>query len=266
MSKQVDFTQTGGIPRNQDLFAFMQTGYTEAIKALAAMTAQYGLTLPVIVSGMVPDGSGGTTDGWVWYNGDLVHFPAISVGIIPTCGGGTVLTWIIAANNSNLTFGDTTVKPVLQDKAVTLSCSSAGLTSTTIPYSTVMLNFNYGLREQSWTHIVVSAGATTGDIYYKKNWLTNTLQIRGSLVIGTGVSAPPVYNFITTLPAAYKPANTTPFKAFFRYHSSTLEESTSLDYIRDINCELDSTGGISVGSIRGATNYTVYFNQLIPLD
>ena len=124
-------------------------------------------------------------------------------------------------------------------------------------------------QEQNWTHMPVAAiGAITGDVYYRKNYFSNTLHIMGSISItASATPTPPEYIAFALLPAGYRPLSAdVPFKAFFRYHLSTLEDASSLDYIRDMNMELTTTGNLSIGLIKPAANCIVSFNTILPLD
>jgi microcystin-dependent protein len=68
MYKNIDFSQPGGFPLTQDVLAFMQSSYRDA---LAGIAQQFGeLT---IISGVVVTGST-VSDGWIVYEGELVRF------------------------------------------------------------------------------------------------------------------------------------------------------------------------------------------------
>lgn len=63
-------TQPDGFPLESDAtLGFMQSNYESGIRALCALAGSNA----IIVSGMVEAG-GNISDGWIWYDGDLVFF------------------------------------------------------------------------------------------------------------------------------------------------------------------------------------------------
>jgi len=274
--KKLDLTHAGGFPLTQDNLDYLQQAYTECTNAFAQM----GGTGPAIISGMVITTSvSGTavTDGWLFYNGEMIKFNAASVGI-PT-GSDVVMVDIIPASTS-LTYNDGSVYPAILDKAATLSLAPTATTATQFPLSTLQ-PFGVGLgesnREAGWQQIVVStsaaSGGVTGTIYYKKNFLTNTLQVRGNLHANnaqnfTATSPTTPFYIMATLPAEYIPTNSaffsgvSPFATFFK-------DDVGVSWIRQINCLINTGGQVLFGWLKPEitiTDYFIDFNQIIPLD
>jgi len=273
---QIDLSQLGGFPLDEDALDFMQQAYLSAIRG---MFIDAGAS-PVIISGMVPDYTSGLqlTPGAFYYNGEFYTFPGGSVG-----GAGlppTTYCLNIAVSSTPALFesGVTHNVFITAEGALTLSAPDA----TNIAYSTFKTwQEMFGRRARNigipFDVITVASGLLAGSIYYKKNVLTNTLHIRGNLSvnvqnISTPHDPPYYYNGVglgfPALAAAFRPANDVPFKCLVRYHTLQVFEATSKDYILDINAELNAAGEFGFGIIRPATatTYDITFNQIIPLD
>ncbi len=272
--KEIDFSNTGGFPLTQDTLEYMQEGYREVLLALAT----YGIdattistNIPVVLTGMSIVGNIYKA-GWLYYNGAVICFPNdINITGLPALGGGGVYGWVVTETDTPLTFNDASTPNVMKLQQATIAAGTT-LGSTFIPLSTTLhYPQEYFLlrgKEATETHLSVSAGGISGDVYYRKNIMNNTLHIRGNLAITTSVSATPTYYNLGTLAAAYRPASQAiPFKALFRYHLSTLKEQSGVDYIRDLNMELDTAGLLNVGALQPASgSYGVSFNCILPLD
>jgi hypothetical protein len=127
----------------------------------------------------------------------------------------------------------------------------------------------------AWNSLSLSGtGYATGTLYYRKNFFSNTLQIRGSISPTTSVaSTPPLYYFIAQLPTAFIPANTVAFPCFIRYHNLILEENGYQGVpLRQITGEIVGLGAnqgvISFGLVKTTTGslYTASFSTNIPMD
>jgi len=273
--KKLDLTHAGGFPLTQDNLDYLQQAYIECTNAFAQM----GGTGPAIISGMVITTSiSGTavTDGWLFYNGEMIKFNAASVGI-PT-GSDVVMVDIIPASTS-LTYNDGSVYPAILDKAATLSLAPTATTATQFPLSTLQpfgVGFGESNREAGWQQIAVStpaaSGGVTGTIYYKKNFLANTLQVRGNLTCNNAqnFAASPTSLFYTaaTLPTEYIPANNTSFLSVNAF-ATAFKDDLGIAWVRQINGYINTTGQIYFGWIRPDISvgaYIISFNQIIPLD
>jgi hypothetical protein len=89
-NKRVDFGNLGGFPLTQDVLAYMQSSYRDAISGLARVCGSN-----VIVSSMEDNGTV-ISDGWIVVDGELMPF----------IGGPKQSTFIIIDDNSGETFED----------------------------------------------------------------------------------------------------------------------------------------------------------------
>jgi len=276
--KKIDFTHTGGFPLTQDELDYLQSSYTECVNAIAGMSNS-GST-PIIISGMkfTTTGTGeiSVSDGWFFYNGELVRF----YGSVQTTGiGGTVPVVKILPVSSSLTYNDGSIYPAIKDKTAVL-VSGLPITDTThFPYST-MIPFQTGFgvagREMDWTTIAISTdaavGGVTGSVSYKLNLLTNTLHIRGGLTANNAqnFAALPysAYYTMCNIPAGYRPANTAYLNAYFSI-GLYMKDDMGVAWIREIGCTLNPAGNLVMNWVRpevAVTSYSVVFNTIIPLD
>ena len=276
--KTIDFTHAGGFPLTQEGLDYLQTAYTECLNVFASMGASG--SAPIIISGMemtVPGaGEVAVTDGWFFYNGELVKFTGSTqfVGI-----GGTVALVVIAASASSLTYNDGSVYPAIKDKGATLTCALPVTDATHFPYSAMQqfqVAFGANGREVVWNTLAVSTdptvGGVTGTVYYKKNLLTNTLQIRGVLTASNAqnFAASPYasYYSMCTLPAGYVPGNNTYFGTQY-FLATQIKDDMGVAWIKEVNAGINSSGVISLNWIKpesGVSVYGVLFNVIVPLD
>ncbi len=276
--KTIDFTHPGGFPLTQDGLDYLQGAYTECLKAFAAMGVD-GST-PIIVSGMefsVPGvGEVAVSDGWFFFNNELIKFIGGTqfVGI-----GGTVAVVEISAATINLTYNDGSVYPAIKEKTATIISSVPISDATHFVYTAMQpLQVAFGKKgkEQVWQSLPVSTSSTDGGVigtlYYKKNFLTNTLQVRGILTANNALNfaASPYGMFYTagTMPAGYIPANNTFFTAHF-YLSAMVKDDLGVAWIKEIQCTLTSTGDFNINWIKpdsGTSSYGILLNFILPLD
>ncbi|WP_212006507.1 hypothetical protein [Chitinophaga sp. HK235] len=96
-NKRVDFGNLGGFPLTQDVLAYMQSSYRDALTGLARVCGN-----KVIVSGMSENGTI-VADGWILHDGEL----------LPFVGGPKQNTYIIIDDNKPVTFEDGVSRTVL---------------------------------------------------------------------------------------------------------------------------------------------------------
>lgn len=276
--KNIDFTKPGGFPLTQDQLGYLQTSYTECIKAMAA-TGSDGSAAPVNITGMISSSSGGTTTvspGWFLYNNELVYFAGGSYGTVPV---GDVPLVSISAISSSLTFNDGSTPAVIFDKTASLVLAPSATDATHFPYSS-LLPFGYGFgknnREQTWNSMIVNTvpalGGVTGTVYYKKDFTANTLQIRGALTANNAqnfaASPGALYSIMGTLPVGYIPNNNVFFVASY-FLSNLIKDDLGVAWVKQINCAINNTGQFFVNWLRpdvAIAGYGVNFNTIIPLD
>lgn len=273
--KSIDFTHPGGFPLTQDQLDYLQQAYTECLNALSLM----GGPGPTIISGMEVVLSGGTTtvtDGWFFYNGQMVQFISATYTAIPA--GDDVLVNINPSVTS-LTYNDGSIYGAILGASATLLLGPTITTATQFPFSILtpfQLIFGKNGRESTWGSLAVSTavsdGGVTGTIFYKKDLLANTLQIRGVLTAGNALNfaASPATLFYSmgNLPVGYYPANNTYFTAQY-FLSGLIEDDLGVDWIKQVNCSINTGGELYINWIKPSSSissYGVAFNTIIPLD
>lgn len=273
----IDFTQPGGFPLTQDEMDHLQQAYTECINALSAMGGDS--TTPVIISGMektIPSaGSVNVTDGWFFYNGEMIRFTGSTV--TPTGTDQPVI--LITTSSTSLTYYDGSTHPAVYNKTATLISGTSLVTTTRFPYAN-MLPFQVGFgllgRESTWNTLGVSTspanGSVTGTIYYKKNNITNTLHIRASLTANQAqnFAASPfaLFTNVGTLPSAYIPTTTAYFTAYY-YAANLFADDLGVSWVKQITSSVNTGGQIMFNFLKpdsAIVAYTVMFNTIIPLD
>jgi len=275
MLTKIDYTTTGGFPLTQDVLGTMQDAYTSAIDALCA-TRGPG---PYILSGCVVSNSLSSislTDGYICYNGTPYRVQGGSIGniFLFPFQAGLALT----VSNTPLTYNNASVNATaLQEQYFAFTTIPNGtLSSAQIPLTSLQ---PYSVEATYTT--VATGGHVSGNVYYRKNYMTNTLHLYGTLTVlasglaatqvytGSNVPTGPIYYDIAPLAAPYLPARDTPFTLYVRYHDSLFLDDLGQDFITQLNGEVKASGDISVGLIKPATSitsYNVYFNTVIPLD
>lgn len=274
--RSIDFTHAGGFPLTQNELDYLQSAYTECISALASLGGNP--SIPAIISGMVKTTSGSAvtvTDGWFYYNGAMVKFTGGTV----TPSGSDVLLVMITNNTTSLTYNDGSIYPAISNITATLSSGPSSTTADHFPYS-IMQPYQYffglGGRESSWNSMSVftsaANGGVTGTIYYKKNWLTNTLTLQGALTANNAqnFAASPAALFSTmgTLPAGYTPTTSAYFTTYF-YASSLFKDDAGVAWVKQLTSTVNTTGQILINFLRPESvipAYSVVFNTIIPLD
>lgn len=180
---------------------------------------------------------------------------------------------MISETKSPATFEDASVKNVLGCTkvanlvvAATVSPPSGGI----LQDDFVLWHKSFGENARgNWQNTSGTSSLFDHNISYKKNELTNTLHLKGTVTVKDTVDLGNYYYAIATLPLVYRPNTHAAFTAYFRYHNSALRDSTTTDFITTLNGELRDNGNISIGMRRpdsSVTSYTVTFNTIIPLD
>jgi len=273
--KKIDFTRTGGMPVTQNVLDYMQSAYNEQISAIVKTLFLPGTSVqtasplvPVVLWGMY-EVFPGIEAGAFYYNNEIVLWNSQN---IPALGPNKELAIQIQQSSTALTlpFNDGSMPPVKIDKAGVFVLQDIGTPATTtqFPYSAfTSLGYAFGLncRESAFTTMSLGTVGASGALSYKKNFLTNCLHITGSMNVSSA-SIPPVYSQCGVLPSQYCPNSPVPFTAYFRYHQSTLKETTDIDYLRTVNGEVGPDGSFTLGLISASATYTIYWNTIIQLD
>ena len=275
--KAIDFTHAGGFPLTQNELDYLQQAYTECLTALTIMGGDG--TTPVLISGMAQSGPApGTTaatDGWFFYNGELIRFTGSSATPV---GTDVVLVQITPAA-TNLTYNDGSSYPAVLNKTAALTGGPLMTDATHFPLSSLQpfqLAFGANARESSWSSIVVNtpglSGGVTGTVYYKKNILTNTLQIRASLNVNNAQNLPasPASSntLLGTLPTGYIPNSIAYFTTYY-FAANLFKDDLGVSWVKHLTSAVNPAGQIYINFIKPEASvpaYTVMFNTIIPLD
>lgn len=260
-----DFSQLGGTPIDGGVLTWNHA-------TLAAHLSAYyrgGGTTPLIISGMT---SGGLvlSAGYCVIDGELLEFRESA---IPSLGPGMTLYVRIFEERQPAVMQDGSTKNVWEVTRYTTLSTVSGT-----PFDEFKTWHEVVLGPRSRTPWALFYSSVSGDIlgtvYYRKDVLANTVQLRGSLtVLGTlfssGETTSPLYRPIgAALPAGYRPEVVTPFTAFRRYHGGNVLDAGGVININQINAEIRTDGTIAFGFLKpdaGVSSYTVSFNQIIPL-
>ena len=281
--KSIDFTKPGGFPLTQDQLGYLQTAYTESVYALTNM----GGNGPFVVSGCVITKSlvTGTTynyamtDGWIFYQGNMVK---VNAGGLLSINESVDATYMQVNTSANpLTYNDGSTPSVVLDSYITLVAQPIGtaddtthfLLSELAPFGT---GFGMNNRESTWNSLVVNTlaadGGVTGTIYYKKNFVTNTLHIRSYLSSANAQNFPAspaaIYSLMGTLPTGYLPNNNAYFTGYY-FAANLIKDDLGIAWIKHLTCAVNTGGQVSVNWLRpdsAISGYAVIFNAVIPLD
>ncbi len=275
--KKIDFSHPGGLPLTQDRLDFLQQSYLETIDVLSQVGVN-GIE-PIGVNGMevtIPTaGTTNVTPGWFYYNGEMIYF----LGGTVTYSGGDVPLVAISDSSTDLTYNDGSVFTALHEKVGSLTTGPSTTDPTHFPLSSLQsfyTGFGINGRETSWNTLGVSTpasqGNVTGIIYYKKNLITNTLQISGNLTVNMAqnlASSPgAIFYLMGTLPSGYLPANQVYFTSYY-YSANLFKDDLGVAWIKQFTSVLNPSGQIVVNFIKpdiSISAYSVCFNTILPLD
>jgi hypothetical protein len=277
--KQYDFTFPGGMLRDQEWLAWWQSSWRELAEGLAMGSGH--LTGPYSVGGALPSfpaaDEAQLTQGWIFYEGELIAVRA-NLGLAGIAVGNEAYV-LINDDNVDIPYNDSTTHTAKLDKYVTLESYLIGSPEGPTQFKLTSLK-PYG-RQKDWTEIPVAAvfgggGGVDGSIWYKKDFLTNTLLLRGELVAGPAISfvALPIleFNEITTLPPGYIPATIARFfaEAWFESPGSgtlhTPSDTATSQFLQMIRVRVMTDGKIMMSCPEAAVDYNIDFNVRISLD
>ena len=272
--KRIDFTQPGGFPFTQDVMAYLQEGFDEAI--LAALGYRNpGVNVAVRLSGMQSTTVLGITTvsaGWFLYNNALIKFMGGSYGAL-TIGHAIYVTISTAA--TPLTFYDGSTPSVIQEDQGGLLDQLATVPDGATQFQLAHMQ-EFCLEPGYTTSTVTGFGGSLNidySISYRKDYLTNTLHLKGRVTKNSSIGyevdyAAPTPEILLTVPAMYAPANTAKIPhqlSEWRF----LDSSLATHYLNELRFWIDSGGNINVIlllQIPASASYTFDFNCVIPLD
>lgn len=278
--KTIDFTKPGGFPLTQDQLNYLQSAYIEATNALAAMGG--GGSLPVVLSGTAVSnpatGDYSVTDGWFFYNGEMIRCEASSVS---GATGGSDVYMSITETSTPLIYFDGSTPNVINEKTASLAVLPIGTVAdaTRFPLTDLTVfgkGFGAANRDAAWKTLSVSTsvpdGGVTGTVHYKKDHTSNTLHIRGVLTAANAqnfaASPGSLFYLMGSLPAAYAPVNTGYFMAQY-FGAGLIKDDAGVGWIKQINCAVNTTGGIYMNWIRpdiSIVSYALNFSASIVLE
>jgi hypothetical protein len=218
------------------------------------------------------------TNGWIFYNNELIRFVTSSVA---GASGGFEPYVVITPSASALVYHDGSTPPVVQDKDAGLQVLPTGTAADATRFPLTSLRpFGVGLgelnREMVWNSLVVSTpvaeGGVTGTLYYRKNHLTNTLHLRGVLSAANAQNFAgmpgSLFYLMGTLPSGYRPNNNAYFTGQYLFSGSILD-STNSHWIKSINGVFNSAGEILGNWLKPTStisSYSICLNLSLPLD
>jgi hypothetical protein len=276
--KSIDLSKPGGMPLTQDVLDYLQTAYREAIGGLAAI----GGPGPLIVSGMVVTKTlvTGTTynytitDGWVLYNGEMLRVLAGGISGVDESAYDVYVE--LTRSSSPLTYNDGSTPNVINDVTCGLVTQAIGTVNDASHFLLKGLK-PFG-RESARTQIIVSTpaadGGVGGYIWYRKNFLNNTLQIEG--LLGTSnaqnfIASPTInYYLLTTLPDGYRPSGVIFYTGYVTgFGGNRVKDDLGIGWINEIEFQITNNGGVYAAFVKPditIPNYGFHFNCIVPLD
>jgi len=272
----LDLTKTGGFPFTQDMLDWIQQNSLAVMNMLGAKMLPDSLAntanTPVALTGINPGTGTIYKAGWLWYNNEILRFPTdIDVSTLPTLTGGLVYGFSIVEVDTPVAYFDGTSHNTKISRTLTIASGANTLTASFIPLTTTIYYFDNGLRETAW-HTATLSGVPSGvggTINYRKNFLTNTLQLEIAVTITSSVIPTGYIGSIGTLPSGYRPVATLWFAGVINNMSADkYDNQTPSAPIVAIPISIDNTGVISIrtfGSPAGGT-YTFSLCVNMPLD
>ncbi|MBL7693058.1 MAG: hypothetical protein JNM41_15800 [Flavipsychrobacter sp.] len=237
---------------------------------------------PVVVSGMVVSnpstGDYSITNGWFFYNGEMIRCESSSVS---GATGGSDVYVSITETSAPLIYFDGSTPNVINEKTASLAVLPTGTVADATRFPLTDLNpygkvFGAANRDAAWKTLSVSTsvvdGGVSGTVYYKKDHTTNTLHIRGVLTASNAqnfaASPGSLYYLMGSLPAAYAPVNTGYFVAQY-FGAGLIKDDAGVGWVKQINCGLTNGGNLFANWIKpdlSVSAYGIVFNDILPLD
>jgi hypothetical protein len=289
--KKHDFTQTGGFPLDQDQLKHLQDGAIEWLFGLTRMGGASKVLLwgcavsRVNTSGSVWDYTIGA--GGVFFENEYRRVPGMT--LVGVDVGVDAVYLELVNDNTTLTYYDSGTHASQLDNYMRLAKYTIGTADSVTKFALDNLvrfgvGFGADYRESGWSTIVVATGAgngtITGNIYYKKDLMANTLRVRGVLAVGTPAdfTASPVLTQIAvaasgSLASGYRPVVNRFFSAATFDGSvgpiNRFMNDAGDSYIDRVTMSINSNGSISGYFIKpdaGVAGYLVNFYDIIPID
>ena len=201
----IDFSHEGGFKFTQEMFDYMQQSYVKAINALGALAGSGPTIIMGMVTGLDVSIHHTCTEGWLYYNGELLYCPATSVSD-GDYGGADTDGWNIVDITTNRTYDDGSVFPALHSKIAQWGPVHAGAINAVRVTDLVPYGREGAYSSTALAHV---GSGTTGTLFYKKNRLTGQLQYHLAFSVTTPsafLDAPGGNNILLgNLPDGYHP-------------------------------------------------------------
>lgn len=285
--KNLNLTDNGGYPMAQDDFNWLQTAYTEAIEAIVQAAgngpyALYGAVVTRVLSaGTVYNYS--ISAGWIVYGGVPYRVPAM--GPVAIDESVDIAQLVITTTSLPLTFNNTVVNDVINDATVGIGAAAIGTADSGTAFGwSELVTYYQALckigRDAAATHIVVAtaggAGTCTGDIYYRRNYINNTVSVSGLGKITTPTDCPavPIVLRVNVGALPYAPSNACTYAVYCAAKNiggvyNNLMKDGAGGYRNNLNGGINSGGNIYIDFVAcdvTITDYLWSFNVIIPLD
>ena len=201
------------------------------------------------------------------------------VGSTVTPTGTDVPLVVITPAYTTLIYNDGSSHPAISNKTATLVAGPSATTTTQFPYSVAkpyQLFFGLGGRETTWSSITVLTtppnGNVNGTIYYKKNWLANTLHLQAALTVNSPLTLPAsplaANILVGVVPSGYTPTVSAYFTSYY-YAANLFKDDLGVSWVKHLTSTINTGGQILINFIKpdsAVTAYSVVFNTIIPLD
>ena len=212
--------------------------------------------------------------GWFFLNGELIRMTnSTAAGLDESINDAYVA---ITRTSTPLTYNDGSTPNVVNDVYGTLVARPIG-TANSPTLFLFKTTEKYG-RESVKTQIIVNTlpadGGVGGYIWYRKNFLNNTLQMEGLLGCANAqnfVASPTMtYYTLATLPEGYRPTD----PVFFSSHvvaagGNKVKDDLGIGWISEIDFEIAPNGDVVAFFIKpdaSIAGYPLHFNCIVPLD
>lgn len=272
---RIDFSKLDGLPLDQDIMDFLQTAW---LRGQVSLFADCPADTLIILSGLQVTNTTGTVfqlaPGYFYING-AVHYTNGNFQNIAGAGMNELGMTVSQAVDS-LPFEDGTVKPVMYRDTSYFDLKTDG-TANFYPQRQWRTWHDFAFSRSKTTEFSQSVsgglnGGLSGTVFYRKNTVANTLQLRGTITAtdAQALYVPATYAALMTLPDGFRPAYDAPFAMIYRYHTTARKKThDNVDYLMQVNAALRADGILQAGFIRpeaGVASYSVSFNTIIPLD
>ncbi len=282
-------TFTGGHQRTVDDLVHIQAGALESLIAIAKGLTTNGATIPnCILFGCEftvypPTTIADISAGALILDGEICYFPGIvgiDLDVAPDLLVFSPLDTYPATNPVG--YADGSTHNVHLDRIVEiLQISGSPAANQAIMAAPLFLDV---LRTNlstpgAWRQVGTTGNPaapgwswydTSSKMYFRKNLLGNTLEVRGEIKIinSSGIGDPPINYSLWTMPAGYLPAYHISFVGTITKHLAPFDTNSNSDVIKNANMSVDTSGNVSINpeSVPANTNFSIRFYAIFSLS